>query len=128
MSDKSFSIRNRFDQAGLWLSGLCLVHCVAAIGLVWVLGLGSHALLDPDWHRYGLALAMIVAGVAIGWGAIKHRRAKPFVIAMMGLTFMGGALAVPHGPKEIVLTVIGVSLVAGGHFLNMRSNRLKTLN
>jgi hypothetical protein len=43
---------------------------------------------------------------------------------MTGLSFMGGALAVPHGPKEIALTVIGVSLVAVGHFLNMRANRL----
>lgn len=124
MSQNSLSIRNRLDRAGLWLSGLCLVHCVIGIGLIWGLGLGSHFLLDPDWHRFGLALAMIVAGVAIGWGAIKHRRAAPFVIAMTGLSFMGGALAVPHGPQEIVLTVIGVSLVAIGHFLNLRANRL----
>lgn len=124
MSEKTVSIRSRLDRAGIWLSGLCLVHCIAGIALIWALGLGGHILLDPDWHRYGLALAMIIAGVAIGWGAIKHRRALPFVIAMTGLTFMGGALAVPHGPKEIVLTVIGVSLVAIGHFLNIRSNRL----
>ncbi|WP_394730284.1 MerC domain-containing protein [Altererythrobacter sp. GH1-8] len=127
MSENRVSIRSRLDQAGLWLSGLCLLHCLAGIGLIWVLGLGSHVLLDPDWHRYGLALAMIIAGIAIGWGAIKHRRAMPFVIAMTGLTFMGGALAVPHGPKEIVLTVIGVSLVAIGHFLNMRANHLNRL-
>lgn len=124
MSQENISIRGRLDKAGIWLSGLCLLHCVVGIGLVWALGLGSHALLDPDWHRYGLALAIVVAGIAIGWGAIKHRRAGPFVIAMMGLTFMGGALAVPHGPKEVVLTVIGVSLVAFGHFLNLRANRL----
>lgn len=124
MSDNGISIRNRLDRAGLWLSGLCLVHCVLGIGLIWALGLGSHALLDPDWHRYGLALAMIVAGVAIGWGAIKHRRPAPFVIAMTGLSFMGGALAVPHGIHEAVLTIIGVSLVSVGHFLNMRANQL----
>jgi hypothetical protein len=33
---------------------------------------------------------------------------------------MGGALAVPHGVDEAVLTVIGVTLVAAGHLLNLR--------
>jgi hypothetical protein len=42
------------------------------------------------------------------------------VVAMTGLSFMGGALAVPHGTEEAVLTVIGVSLVAIGHILNLR--------
>ncbi len=124
MSQDSSSIRQRLDRAGIWLSGLCLMHCVAGIALIWALGLGSHALLDPDLHRYGLALAMIVAGVAIGWGAVEHRRAAPFVTAMTGLSFMGGALAVPHGMQEIVLTMIGVVLVSIGHFLNLRANRL----
>ena len=51
---------------------------------------------------------------------MKHRRAAPFVTAMMGLTFMGGALAMPHGTGEAVLTLIGVTLVTVGHLLNMR--------
>ena len=84
------------------------------------LGLGGAFLLDPAIHRVGLLLATIVAGVAIGLGAIQHRRAAPFVVAMTGLSFMGGALAVEHGPEEAVLTIIGVSLVALGHVLNLR--------
>ena len=38
----------------------------------------------------------------------------------MGLSFMGGALAVEHGVEEAVLTIIGVSLVSLGHVLNLR--------
>jgi hypothetical protein len=41
---------------------------------------------------------------------------------MMGLTFMGGAMAAPRESEEAVLTIIGVSLVAIGHLLNVRSN------
>ena len=81
------------------------------------------ALLDPAIHRVGLALAMVVAGVAIGLGALRHGRRAPFVTAMTGLSFMGGALAVPHGVEEAVLTIIGVSLVALGHVLNVRGLR-----
>ena len=87
-------IRGRLDRAGVMLSALCLVHCVLGLVLVAGLGLGGTFLLEPDLHRWGLLLATIIAGVAIGIGAIRHRRAKPFVVAMTGLTFMGGALAV----------------------------------
>ena len=122
MGQMSISIRQRLDRAGIWLSSLCLLHCVLTIVLVSMLGAGSHFLLAPEIHRFGIAVALIIAAVAIGWGALRHRRAAPFVTAMVGLTFMGGALAMPHGFYEVVFTMIGVALVATGHFLNMRSD------
>ncbi|MEM7665343.1 MAG: MerC domain-containing protein [Pseudomonadota bacterium] len=120
---QTFSIRQRLDHVGIGLAGLCAVHCLATVFIVSALGLGGHFLASPEIHRFGLALALIVAAVAIGWGALKHRRAAPFVTAMMGLTFMGGALAVPHGAEEFVLTLIGVALVSLGHLLNLRAAR-----
>jgi len=115
------AIRHRFDRLGMLLSCLCAVHCVAGLVIVAGLGVGGTFLLDPAIHRWGLVLATLVAAVAIGLGALKHRRAAPFVTAMTGLSFMGGALAVPHGVEEAVLTIIGVALVAVGHVLNLRS-------
>lgn len=76
------------DKAGLLISSLCLVHCILSLVLVSVLGLGSQFLLAPEIHEYGLVLALLVAAVAIGWGALNHRRAAPFVVAMTGLSFM----------------------------------------
>ena len=113
-------IRRRLDRAGIFLSGACALHCLLSILLVSGLGLGGELFFAPDIHRVGLGLATLIAGVAIGWGALRHRMAAPFVIAMTGLTFMGGALAVPHGVKEAVLTIIGVALVSLGHILNLR--------
>jgi len=113
-------IRGRLDRAGLFLSCLCAVHCVSGLIIVGLLGLGGGILLDPAIHRIGLAIAAFIAAIAIGIGAIRHRRAAPFVVAMTGLSFMGGALAVPHGTEEAVLTIIGVGLVALGHILNLR--------
>ncbi len=113
-------IRGRLDRVGVLLSCLCLIHCVLGLVLVAGLGVGATFLLDPAIHRVGLLLATIVAGVAIGMGAIRHRRAAPFVVAMTGLSFMGGALAVGHGYEEAVFTIIGVILVAAGHVLNLR--------
>ncbi|GGD62082.1 MerC family mercury resistance protein [Erythrobacter arachoides] len=113
-------IRGKLDRAGMILSALCLLHCVGTLVLVAGLGMGASFLLDPAIHKVGLALATLIAGVAIGLGALRHRRAAPFVVAMTGLTFMGGALAAGHGAHEAVLTIIGVVLVTGGHLLNLR--------
>ena len=115
-------IRGRLDRAGVLLSSLCAVHCVLGIVIVAGLGLGGGLLLDPAIHRVGLLVATLVAGIAIGIGAVQHRRALPFVVAMTGLTFMGGGLAVEHGVEEAVLTIIGVTLVAAGHVLNLRKS------
>lgn len=120
MSSKFFSIRTRLDRVGMVLSGLCALHCIASIVLVSSLGMGMQWLLAPEIHGIGLAIALLLASVAIGWGALRHRRAAPFVVAMTGLSFMGGALAVPHGVEEAILTIIGVALVALGHILNLR--------
>lgn len=114
-------IRRRLDRAGIWLSALCAVHCVLGVLLVAGIGVGGTFLLDPFFHEIGLAIAMLIVAVAIGVGAVRNGRPLPFVVAMMGLTFMGGALAVGHGTEEAVLTVIGVTLVAAGHIINLRS-------
>jgi len=117
------SIRGNLDRAGITLSALCVVHCLATIVLVSALGIGGSVFSNPIIHEVGLALAMIVAAAAIGLGALRHRRPLPFVTAMTGLSFMGGALAVPHGFEEAVLTIIGVGLVSAGHILNLRACR-----
>ena len=118
-------IRGRLDRMGVVLSGLCAVHCVLGIVIVAGLGLGGGMLLDPAIHRIGLVMATVIAGAAIGLGAIQHRRPLPFVVAMTGLSFMGGGLAVEHGVEEMLLTIIGVTLVATGHVLNLRPNLLR---
>src|SRR3546814_4530439 len=85
MAELLFAIRRHLDLTGIVLGGLCLVHCLATILVVSALGLGGQLLLSPEIHRFGLLLALIVAAVAIGGSALRHRRAEPFVTAMMGL-------------------------------------------
>jgi hypothetical protein len=114
------TIRGRIDRAGVVLSALCAMHCLATLVIVSALGFGGGLLTAPIIHEAGLAVAMVIAAVAIGYGALRHRRAAPFVTAMVGLSFMGGALAMPHGYEEAMLTVIGVGLVSLGHILNLR--------
>lgn len=115
------SLRRRLDQIGLGLAGLCAVHCLATLLVISALGVGGHFLFDENIHRVGLALALAVAGLAIGWGLLRHGRVLPFVIALAGLALMAVALLVPHGANEFLLTLAGVVLVSLGHFLNLRA-------
>ncbi|QIQ87446.1 MerC domain-containing protein [Erythrobacter sp.] len=115
------SLRRRLDQFGIGLAGLCMVHCIATLAVVSALGLGGHFLLEPAIHRVGLAFALVLAALAIGWGAIRHRHAAPLLTATIGLVFMGVALAVAHGFDEMVLTLVGVVLVSAGHLMNLRA-------
>lgn len=115
------SLRRRLDQLGIGLAGLCALHCMLTLVVVSALGLGGHFLLEENIHRIGLALAVGVAAVAIGWGVLRHRRMLPFVVAMTGLVLMATALVVQHGSSELLLTLAGVSIVSLGHVLNLRA-------
>jgi hypothetical protein len=118
------SLRRRLDHAGIGLAGLCALHCLVTLVVISALGLGGlggHFLLDENIHRVGLLLALVVGAVAIGWGLLRHRRMLPFAVAMAGLALMAAALVVPHGTNELLLTLVGVTLVSAGHFLNLRA-------
>ncbi len=117
------SIRDRLDRAGIFLSGLCVIHCVLGLVIVAGLGLGGGALLAPAVHRIGLALAILVGLLTIGIGVRRHGRMKPLVIAGIGLGLMGLGLVVAHGLAEAAVTIFGVGLVAWAHMLNLRHAR-----
>ncbi len=116
-------LRRRLDVLGIGLAGLCALHCLATLVLISALGIGGHFLLDENIHRIGLLLAFGVAAAAIGWGLLRHRRMLPFGVAMAGLALMAGALIVPHGTNEFMLTLAGVVLVSAAHLLNIRAAR-----
>ena len=121
MRSAIIAIRDRLDRAGIILSGLCVIHCLAGVILIGVLGLGGEALLSPAIHRIGLALALLVGVISLGLGMRRHGRVAPLLIGGFGLALMASALVVAHGLPEAVLTVMGVSLVAIAHIRNLRA-------
>lgn len=120
MNSALVHIRGQLDRFGMILSALCAVHCVLGVVIVLGLGLSGGMLLDPAIYRVGLFFATVIAGAALGLGALRHGRRAPITVAAVGLLFMAVGLAVPHGVVEAFLTVTGVALVAGGHVLNLR--------
>lgn len=118
------SIRDRLDRMGIWLSGLCAVHCVLSVVLVASLGLGGlgfggQFLLNPAIHEIGLVLAFAIGVVSLGFGVMRHGRLAPLLIGATGLLLMALAIASHHGVGEAALTIAGVSLVAIAHIRNL---------
>lgn len=110
------------DRIAVTLSGLCLVHCVATVVLLGLVSSVASWLGNPLIHEVGLALATLLGAIALIGGAFSHGRVLPTMVGATGLSFMLSALFVPHGGSEALLTVIGVSLLAGAHWMNRRAH------
>lgn len=108
------------DRAAVTLSGFCVVHCVATVVLLGTLSSVGHLFSNPLIHEVGLMFATLLGAIALGSGLWRHKRMLPALIGVPGLALMASALLVQHGLSEAVLTIMGVSLVAGAHLLNSR--------
>ncbi|MEM6287878.1 MAG: MerC domain-containing protein [Bacteroidota bacterium] len=114
--------RPRLDAAGIALSALCIVHCLA-IPLV---ATGALAWAASESIHIGLTvvLALIVVAVAVP-SYRRHRRAIVPVLLGGGLALLIAALTVGEAAgetAETVLTVIGSVVLIAGHVVNLRSH------
>lgn len=120
MRDALVLIRNRLDRAGVILSGLCALHCIAGLLLVAGLGLGGEFIFAPAIHRIGLAMAIVVGGITLVMGVVRHGDPRPLQVGAAGLGLMIAALVMGHNSAEALLTIAGVSLLAWAHLRNLR--------
>ena len=108
----------RLDRLAIGLSGLCVVHCLATAVLLGLLSAAGGLLGAPIVHELGLALAMVLGGVALGRGVVDHGYMLPSAIGGLGLGVMAGAMSLPHDGSEALFTIVGVLILALGHRLN----------
>ncbi len=112
----------QLDRVAIWLSGLCMVHCLATSILLAMLSAAGGILGTPIIHELGLVLAIAMGAVALGRGILAHGYMMPAAMGALGLGVMTGALTLPHGTgAETVWTLVGVGLLAFGHDLNRRA-------
>ena len=109
------------DRLAIGLSGLCLVHCLTTSVVVALLASAGGMFLSPAVHEIGLTMAIALGMIALGRGIVDHGFMMPSAVGGLGLGVMTGALSLPHGPTEIIYTMIGVAILALGHDLNRRA-------
>ena len=114
--------QTRLDKAAIWLSGLCLLHCLS-VPLAFLLAPSVSSWLDATetqthWLLFGLAVP--ISCVALYRGYQRQPNLLTVSTGVLGLILM--LLAVLHllGEElEIVLTTLGVVLVMVAHIRNL---------
>jgi hypothetical protein len=114
---------SRLDRIAMGLSGLCAVHCVATAVLLGLLASAGGLLGKPVIHEVGLTLAMILGAIALGRGFREHRFILPAAVGVAGLVTMAYAMTLHESGYEPVVTILGVSMLALGHRLNMMAKQ-----
>ena len=122
MASKPIST-SRLDRIAMGLSGLCAVHCVATAVLLGLLASAGGLLGKPIIHEVGLSLAMILGAIALGRGIREHGFLLPCMVGFSGLAIMGFAMTLHESGFEPAVTIIGVSVLALGHRLNMMAKQ-----
>lgn len=118
---ENWSAKGHFDNLGLGLAGLCLVHCIASTIVITLLASAGGILLHPAIHEVGMVFALFFGIVALVTGFIRHGYMLPLAIGSVGLGMMMGALTFPHNGSEILYTIMGLAVLALGHDLNYRA-------
>ena len=130
---KFWSKDGLLDRDGLWdrvaviVSGLCVVHCIGTLIFVALVSSAAGMFLNPLIHEIGLGIAIALGIFTLGRSFFERGYVIPAAIGGLGLAIMIGAIAIGHennhGISEIVLTILGVGLLAFAHKLNYRITR-----
>lgn len=110
------------DRTAVFLSGLCLLHCLA-IPFALLLGplLGPWLVnTETNVHWGLLAVAAPISAAALWRGLQRHHSRLTLVLGAVGLLLM--FLGVSHlfgATLEVLLTVVGVALLLVAHARNM---------
>ena len=120
---RRFTSDSRLDRLAMGLSGLCAVHCVATVVLLGLVASAGGLLGKPIIHEVGLSLAMIIGAIALGRGFREHGFLLPIAVGVVGLCTMAYAMTLHETGLEPVFTILGVSILALGHRLNLLAHQ-----
>lgn len=120
--------RQNMDRTGMFLSGLCLVHCLALPPLLAILPLLSVSQL-PAWaHDTEWFHALLLVPVALVSGPVLFRaaRLRPWIglVAPVAFGCLIAALWFSETVLEQILTVFGAVLLFLCHWANLRETGL----
>lgn len=110
-----------FDQIGVILSAICLVHCVLTPIILVSLPLADAFIGDEWFHRIMLAIILPIASFAFFSGVRQHGDRRVLGLGLLGLGLIATGTFVAEGfLTETLPTIVGSLLLVSAHLMNRR--------
>lgn len=125
LQDEGVRELTRLDQWGLFLSGLCAIHCMAVPVLVLTLPFLAEKFESP-WVHIIMALFVVPIGLFAFWSGFRHHgKSSVLWIGWSGLLLVGSAALMPALWRGFLgddgITILGSLLLISAHLLNRRA-------
>lgn len=120
----------KLDRAAVFLSGLCLVHCLALPVVLAVFPLlGGVFIPHETFHQLILVAVLPTTTLALGSGYRCHRQPGVLALGALGLAGLIAAAFIVHrlGAEELerVVTIASGLILACAHGWNFRLTRAR---
>ena len=115
------------DKFGIFLSGVCLLHCLITPIVITLVPILSINLMVEDllFHQLMLWLVLPTSCVALFIGCRKHKQMPIAVTGIIGMTILIIVALFGHDvfgeTAEKIMTSIGGLILASSHYLNFRA-------
>ena len=111
------------DQAAIWLSSLCMLHCIALPFVLIAVPVFEQFAAD-HFHMQVLIFVIPVSIVAFGIGFKRHGHPGMFLSGIVGMALLVAGATWAHNEIGLVadraMTIAGSLTLAAAHYLNSR--------
>lgn len=82
----------KWDRAGLFVAGLCLIHCLALPLVISLLPALEFFSKGKMFEAVLLTIAILVGGVSFITTYVRHRKIYPMILGALGMGFLAYSL------------------------------------
>ena len=109
------------DKIGIWVSGLCALHCLALPLLLPILPFVASSFIAENWfERTILSLSLLIGLTALLVGFFRyHRQLYPLYALIAGGIIYWNKDIFGHDFEPITIA-IGATLIITAHVMNLR--------
>jgi hypothetical protein len=121
-------IENVTDKMAITLSIACAIHCLALPLLLLLLPSFMVLQLNNEaFHTWMVIIVLPTSVYALFMGCKQHKRYRLLFIGFLGLILLVLAVWISNEFWEKALTLVGSTVIAGGHYWNYRLCQQHTL-
>ncbi|AAZ27792.1 MULTISPECIES: MerC domain-containing protein [Colwellia] len=121
-------IENVTDKMAITLSIACAIHCLALPLLLLLLPSFMVLQLNNEaFHTWMVIIVLPTSVYALFMGCKQHKRYRLLFIGFLGLILLVLAVWIGNEFWEKALTLVGSTVIAGGHYWNYRLCQQHTL-